>query len=66
MALPWFLGLAVLALVSDSAQGSSLQVSVEQGVLQGFKSKTHSGNPIYAFKEIPYAAPPVGPLRFKV
>ncbi|XP_059477825.1 esterase E4-like [Neocloeon triangulifer] len=57
--------LAALLGFSQAVLGSTLQVTVEQGVLQGLKTKSHSGNPIFAFKGIPYAAPPVGPLRFK-
>ncbi|XP_067007340.2 esterase B1 [Anabrus simplex] len=40
-------------------------VSVVQGALRGRKGKTVSGNPMVSFQGIPYAEPPVGPLRFK-
>jgi hypothetical protein len=65
--LPWILGLLALGLVPDVVKGSpGLQVTLEQGVLKGYKGKTHSGKPFIGFRSVPYAAPPVGSLRFKV
>lgn len=61
--LPWVLRLAIVGLL---AQAEAQQVTVEQGVLRGTKAKTHAGNVIFSFKGIPYAAPPVENLRFKV
>ncbi|XP_065347264.1 esterase E4-like [Cloeon dipterum] len=51
--------------LSELACGSAIQVEVEQGVLQGAVQTSHSGKPFLAFHAIPYAAPPIGPLRFK-
>lgn len=41
-------------------------VRVAQGRLRGQKVKTEAGATYYSFHAIPYAEPPVGPLRFKV
>lgn len=41
-------------------------VRVAQGSLRGQKVKTKTGATYYSFHAIPYAKPPVGPLRFKV
>jgi carboxylesterase type B len=41
-------------------------VSVAQGKLRGREATTKSGGTYYSFQGIPYAKPPVGPLRFKV
>lgn len=41
-------------------------VRVTQGSLRGQKVKTPAGATYYSFHAIPYAKPPVGPLRFKV
>lgn len=41
-------------------------VRVAQGSLRGQKVKTNAGVTYYSFHAIPYAKPPVGPLRFKV
>jgi carboxylesterase type B len=41
-------------------------VNVAQGDLRGQKVKTETGATYYSFHAIPYAKPPVGPLRFKV
>jgi len=40
-------------------------VRVAQGSLRGKKVKTEAGATYYSFQAIPYAKPPVGPLRFK-
>lgn len=41
-------------------------VAVKQGQLKGTIDTDLDGQPFYKFKGIPYAQPPVGPLRFKV
>ncbi|XP_023246025.1 esterase B1-like [Copidosoma floridanum] len=40
-------------------------VTVSEGQLQGIRLKSVLGPNYYAFKGIPFAAPPLGPLRFK-
>lgn len=44
---------------------SSPIVSVKQGDLQGKVLQNRHDNAFYSFQGIPYAKPPVGPLRFK-
>lgn len=41
-------------------------VAVKQGQLKGTIDTDLDGQPFYKFKGIPYAKPPIGPLRFKV
>lgn len=41
-------------------------VITRDGALRGFTMTTVSGRPISAFQSIPFAQPPVGPLRFQV
>ncbi|CAK1546508.1 unnamed protein product [Leptosia nina] len=41
------------------------QVSVEQGKIKGRACVTASGKKYYSFEGIPYARPPIGPLRFR-
>lgn len=41
-------------------------VKLTQGSLQGYHKKSYDGRIYTAFEGIPYAVPPVGPLRFKV
>ncbi|CAK1546507.1 unnamed protein product [Leptosia nina] len=41
------------------------QVSVAQGKMKGRACVTASGNKYYSFEGIPYARPPIGPLRFR-
>lgn len=48
----------------DEHQGP--QVVVAQGALRGVFLETRGGRQVHAFLGIPYAAPPVGPLRFHV
>lgn len=45
--------------------GETVIVRVAQGSLRGQKVKTEAGATYYSFHGIPYAKPPVGPLRFK-
>jgi len=43
------------------------EVTVEQGILRGkHVHSDESGRCYFSFQGIPYAAPPVGPLRFRV
>ena len=41
-------------------------VRVEQGYLRGSQDVTRHGCRYYSFRGVPYAKPPIGPLRFKV
>src|SRR5208282_6472849 len=58
-------GLFLLLLGMQAVQAQPLrtvQVSTANGVLEGMVS---ADNKVRTFKGIPYAAPPVGPLRWK-
>lgn len=54
--------LAILLLKS----GGSDVIQIDQGFINGTVLKSRSGIPFHAFYGIPYAAPPVGSLRFEV
>lgn len=41
-------------------------IETPQGAIQGAWKLTISGRKVQAFMGVPYAKPPVGPLRFKV
>lgn len=41
-------------------------VRVKQGELRGVVEETDYSDQYLAFRGIPYAKPPIGPLRFKV
>lgn len=43
-----------------------VQVKISDGILEGEKVTNEISGTYYSFKGIPYAAPPVGDLRFKV
>lgn len=43
-----------------------LVVTVAQGQLQGFRNKFRGNREYVSFLGVPYAEPPLGPLRFKV
>ncbi|XP_049950219.1 juvenile hormone esterase-like [Schistocerca serialis cubense] len=45
--------------------GGAVTISIPQGALRGRRLKTPSGRTYCSFQGIPYAKPPVGPLRFK-
>ena len=53
---------ALLALSSTSVRADELQVTVASGALSGFASRDEL---VRSFKGIPYAAPPVGALRWR-
>lgn len=58
--------LLVAALLAAAASASAPpEVQPPAGPLRGKWTATLSGRPIAAFEGIPYAAPPVGPLRFQ-
>ncbi|CAJ0578850.1 unnamed protein product, partial [Mesorhabditis spiculigera] len=41
------------------------QVQTSYGTLEGYSQKTANGKDAYIFKSVPFAAPPIGPLRWK-
>lgn len=49
-----------------SCMGNAHIVKVEDGFLRGEEAVSKNGRKYYEFCGIPYAAPPVGDLRFKV
>ncbi|CAH1112870.1 unnamed protein product [Psylliodes chrysocephalus] len=53
-------------LVTTLAEPDGTIVQLERGKIQGIIRKSENGNDYYAFQEIPYAAPPVGPNRFQL
>lgn len=57
--------LAISAVIHSTAS-SDRKVTIEQGTLNGKQIETRSGRKVFGFLGIPYAAPPVGDLRFKV
>lgn len=46
-------------------QFSAPEVQLPNGVIRGREDTTINGKSYFAFEKIPYAAPPVGELRFK-
>ncbi|KAF4526363.1 hypothetical protein B566_EDAN014101 [Ephemera danica] len=61
-----YLLLLVTALTSATwASNTAPKVSLDQGVLRGKTLKSRSGRTIFSFQGVPYAAPPIGSLRFK-
>jgi Carboxylesterase family len=59
--------LAALSLLLGSAWAAQgPKVTIAQGTLVGKTMPSRQGNKIFAFQGIPYAAPPVGQLRFMV
>ncbi|XP_060525631.1 para-nitrobenzyl esterase-like [Cylas formicarius] len=64
MKCPTMLANVFLCLFLSTALGD-LIVTIPDGQLQGKERKTDQNTPFYAFKGIPYAAPPIGSLRFQ-
>jgi len=50
----------------EESEAASLQVFLQQGALAGYRLTTRKGRHVFAFEDIPYAAPPTGDLRFRV
>ncbi|XP_045128051.1 esterase FE4-like isoform X2 [Portunus trituberculatus] len=48
-----------------AAEQATVQVTLQQGAITGSREEAINGRMYYSFKSIPYAKPPVGPLRFK-
>ncbi|KAJ8951543.1 hypothetical protein NQ318_020416 [Aromia moschata] len=57
--------LLFLSAVSSFADDGDPVVSLSYGKIRGHSLISENNNPYYSFQEIPYAAPPVGDLRFK-
>ncbi|XP_042869256.1 acylcarnitine hydrolase-like [Penaeus japonicus] len=57
---------AWLAVAAAAAQEETVQVRLQQGVIEGARSEAAGGRFFYTFRSIPFAKPPVGELRFKV
>lgn len=63
--LKYHVAIILLQLIQENV--AAITVSVEQGMLEGGQKWTVTGDTLYTyFKGIPYAAPPIGDLRFKV
>nr|QCC89016.1 carboxylesterase 1 [Meteorus pulchricornis]QCC89028.1 carboxylesterase 13 [Meteorus pulchricornis] len=63
----WFVKLFLFCVVLESAVGEEeARLEIAQGVLKGIKTTTaYHGMTMYSFKGIPYAAPNVGPNKFR-
>ena len=57
--------MAAVMVVVAGKQPTEL-VTLKQGTIRGLREKAIDGRVYYSFKTIPYARPPIGPLRFKV
>ncbi|XP_076066316.1 putative inactive carboxylesterase 4 isoform X3 [Oratosquilla oratoria] len=49
----------------SATQEGRVVLEIIQGRLSGVREESMKGRPFYAFRNIPYAKPPLGPLRFK-
>ncbi|XP_042887731.1 cocaine esterase-like isoform X2 [Penaeus japonicus] len=65
MLLEIFAVAAWLTAAVAAAQEDTVQVRLQQGVIEGVRAEAEGGRFFYAFKSIPFAKPPVGELRFK-
>lgn len=58
--------LVAAAVAAAATEQSTLEVTLKQGAILGSREEATNGRVYYSFRSIPYAKPPVGPLRFKV
>ncbi|XP_050695281.1 cholinesterase 1-like isoform X1 [Eriocheir sinensis] len=57
--------MAALAAAQPVTEQADVRVTLQQGDILGSRVVATNGRPYYTFRSIPYANPPVGPLRFK-
>ncbi|XP_037078667.1 venom carboxylesterase-6-like [Pollicipes pollicipes] len=57
--------LGVLGAIFDGAVADNSIVSTKSGDVRGVQAKSFLGNEYFSFKGIPYAEPPLGPMRFR-
>lgn len=57
--------LVAAAVAAAATEQSTLEVTLKQGAILGSREEATNGRVYYSFRSIPYAKPPVGPLRFK-
>lgn len=58
--------LVLLCVVLGLSSTTAVQVTVNEGLLEGEQVQNEYGGTYYSFKGIPFAQPPLGELRFKV
>ena len=58
--------LSLLVVLAGCALGDDPRVVLDQGSLKGTTLTSRGGRNIYSFKSIPFAAPPIGDLKYKV
>lgn len=62
----FFTSLCVSIFAQQIGQAADPIITASIGSFRGKRMGTSSGRPFIAFLGIPYATPPIGPLRFKV
>uniref|UniRef100_A0A6P7GRI0 Carboxylic ester hydrolase n=1 Tax=Diabrotica virgifera virgifera TaxID=50390 RepID=A0A6P7GRI0_DIAVI len=60
------LSFTVCGVLTDSANELIVDLVTPKGQISGHTLQSYNGNEYYAFQEIPYAAPPVGDLRYQL
>ncbi|CAH4034089.1 unnamed protein product [Pieris brassicae] len=56
---------SVISLALFIGYVTSVQVTIEEGIVEGVEVNNHYGSPYHSFRGIPYAEPPLQDLRFK-